>query len=114
MGNGSSTRHEGGVLITAVVTVVIMSLLLIFLVENYQLQVRFTKSTREYYEIQLIRELFLTDYLAQEKEEQADSGQVTYNKGRVEYKKTDEKLSVTIYVEKQKRQFSEVIPTSKK
>ncbi|HLQ40475.1 MAG TPA: competence type IV pilus minor pilin ComGG [Tetragenococcus sp.] len=114
MVNGSSNKTAAGILLTGVVTVVVMSILLLFLVENYQVQARFMYSTREYYEVQLIKELFLTDYLADLPTKKQDSGQVNYNKGTLEYKKEDEKLQLTICVKKQKRNFIVSLPAEKK
>ncbi|MCF1618036.1 hypothetical protein LQF61_11195 [Tetragenococcus koreensis] len=109
MGNGRSTRHKGGVLLTAVFTVAIISVLLLFLSENYRLQAQFTRNTREYYEIQIIKELFLTDYQALPENKRPQKGEAVYNQGKLSYEKEKDQLMLTISVGKRKRNFKEKI-----
>ncbi|GAA3018338.1 competence type IV pilus minor pilin ComGG [Tetragenococcus solitarius] len=109
MENGRSKKHEGGVLLTAVFTVVILSVLLLFLSENYRIQAQFTRRTREYYEIQIIKELFLTDYEALAEHERSKKGEVIYNQGTLSYEQKNDQLVFTINVGEQKRSFKEKI-----
>ena len=112
MGNGRSKKHEGGVLLTAVFTVVVLSILLLFLAENYRIQAQFTRRTRQYYEAQIIKELFLTDYQALAENKRSKSGEVTYNQGKLSYEKKDDHLVLTVYVDGQARKFEETVEKS--
>jgi len=112
MENGRSKKYEGGVLLTAVFTVVVLSILLLFLAENYRIQAQFTRRTRQYYEAQIIKELFLTDYQALAENKRSKSGEVTYNQGKLSYEKKDDHLVLTVYVDDQERKFEEVIEKS--
>lgn len=113
MGNGRSKKHEGGVLLTAVFTVVVLSILLLFLAENYRIQAQFTRRTRQYYEAQIIKELFLTDYQALAENKRSKTGEVFYNQGKLSYEKKNDHLVLTVYVDDQERKFEEVIEESK-
>lgn len=114
MGSGQSEKHEGGVLLTAVFTVVIMSVLLLFLSENYRLQAQFTRRTREYYEIRIIRELFLTDYQALPESKRPKKGEAIYNQGKLSYEQKNSQLSLIVNVGEQKRSFKEEIKEENK
>ena len=109
MGNGRSKKYEGGVLLTAVFTVLVLSILLLFLSENYRLQAQFTRRTRQYYEAQIIKELFLTDYQALAENKRPKTGEVLYNQGKLSYKKKKNRLVLTVYVDGQERKFEETV-----
>ncbi|GEQ38760.1 MAG: hypothetical protein L0I89_03970 [Tetragenococcus halophilus] len=113
MGNGRSKKYEGGVLLTAVFTVVVLSILLLFLAENYRIQAQFTRRTRQYYEAQIMKELFLTDYQALAENKRSKTGEVFYNQGKLSYEKKNDHLVLTVYVDDQERKFEEVIEESK-
>ncbi|GMA48396.1 competence type IV pilus minor pilin ComGG [Tetragenococcus muriaticus] len=109
MENGQSKKHRGGVLLTAVFTVVMMSILLLFLTENYRIQAQFTQRTRQYYEVQIIKELFLTDYQALSEEKRPQKGEAIYNRGKLNYERDKDHLIITVNVEEQKKEFKEAI-----
>lgn len=109
MGSGRSKRYKGGVLLTAVFTVVIMSILLLFLTENYRIQAQFTQRTREYYEIQIMKELFLTGYQVLPENKRPEKGEAIYNRGKLTYEKEKEQLMLTVSVGEQERDFKEEI-----
>lgn len=109
MGNGQSKKHRGGVLLTAVFTVVMMSILLLFLTENYRIQAQFTQRTRQYYETQIIKELFLTDYQALPENKRPKKGEAIYNQGKLNFEKEKDYLLLTVNVGEQEKKFKETI-----
>ena len=58
MPNGRFPKHNGGILLTAILMVGMMSMLLLFLLSNYRTAAEFSSRTRRYYEMQIMTELF--------------------------------------------------------
>lgn len=104
MGNGQRTRLTGGVLLSAVFLVLLMSTLYVLLGENVVVSRSFTNYTREHYEMKIMKELFLMDYETLSPEQQK-SGVQRYNCGEIHYEKQEDKLIVTALSAKNRFEF---------
>ncbi len=107
MPNGRSQKNKGGILLTAVFSVFIMSILLLFLMDDMRILTDFSYRTRCVYEMKIMKELFLTDYLALPEENRAERGEVTYTSGTLNYQLEKDELKITALVNGYQRTFSE-------
>jgi O-glycosyl hydrolase len=104
-------KYQGGILITAIFTIGLLSALLMFLIGNYRNALEFSTRTRRYYEMRIMTELFLQDY-SQVPAEKNMKGEVYYNTGKISYSVQENRLIVTAYAGKYQQTYQEVLKES--
>lgn len=107
MANGRFLNYQGGILITAIFTIGLLSTFLFFLIGNYRNAVEFSTRTRRYYEMRIMTELFLKDY--SEITHGTTSGSAHYNTGDIQYIMQDNQLIVTAFAGKYKQVYREIL-----
>lgn len=83
--SGRFRKYRGSIFLLAMVTISILSLLFLSLSENMKITSYFTSRSQHYYQMAIMKELFLTEYLRFPEEERPKEGQVAYNTGQVHY-----------------------------
>ena len=60
MVNGQSRKHQGSVFILAILTISLLSLLFLSMAQNARITTLFTGRSKRYYEMAIMKELFLS------------------------------------------------------
>ncbi|WP_122645913.1 competence type IV pilus minor pilin ComGG [Enterococcus mediterraneensis] len=94
MGNGSSTKHKGGIMLSAVFLVFIFSVLLLTALENHRLATTFAIRTQKLYVAKTMKEMFWYEYLRQK--DPQSSGSVAFNQGLLRYQSQSELLRIWV------------------
>ena len=85
MVNGQSRKHQGSVFILAILTISLLSLLFLSMAQNARITTLFTGRSKRYYEMAIMKELFLAEYVATPPAQRASSGEIFYSTGSVSY-----------------------------
>ena len=110
MGNGKFThkrRHKGGILLTALLFVQLLSLMLLLVLENSHTTALFYTKTIETYEARIMSELFHAEFLQNELE---DRGTRFYNVGKLTYERQGQSLQIECYVKSRRFTFTFLLP----
>lgn len=107
-----SNTHQGGILMTTIFTLGLMSLLLLFLLGSYRSVAEFSLRTRRFYEMKIMTQLFLADYPKLPEQDQ-QKGEIRYNVGSISYRRHDEELFITAFVGKYKQIHTEKLQINK-
>lgn len=104
MDNGKSTKYKGGILLSTIFVVGLLSMLLLIVIENTRISTDFSMKTIHFYQARIMKELFLTDYQNFPHEEK---GKIEYNVGILEYEEVEGQLMITSHVAGKEFQFIE-------
>lgn len=85
MVNGQSRKHQGSVFILAILTISLLSLLFLSMAQNARITTLFTGRSKRYYEMAIMKELFLAEYVATPPAQRESSGEIFYSTGSVSY-----------------------------
>ena len=110
MDNGKFThksRHKGGILLTALLFVQLLSLMLLLVLENSRTTALFYTKTIETYEARIMSELFHAEFL---QNEMADQGSRLYNVGKLTYERQGQSLQIECYVKSRRFTFTFLLP----
>lgn len=102
---GKSNKHQGGILLSAVMMVGLVSLLFLTVIENTKLTTDFSVKTLHFYQAKIMSELFWQDY---QKTEMLSKGEAVYNTGKIFYEEKDGQLEMNCQI--QNRFFTITMP----
>ena len=106
---GQSRKHQGSVFILAILTISLLSLLFLSMAENARITTLFTGRSKRYYEMAIMKELFLAEYVAIPPAQRASSGEVFYSTGSVSYVYQAPYLRMTASTSDYQKKFEVVI-----
>ncbi|MCC9273285.1 MAG: hypothetical protein K8V42_03225 [Enterococcus aquimarinus] len=109
MVNGQSRKHQGSVFILAILTISLLSLLFLSMAQNARITTLFTGRSKRYYEMAIMKELFLAEYVAIPPAQRASSGEVFYSTGSVSYVYQAPYLRMTASTSDYQKKFEVVI-----
>lgn len=89
-------KYRGSLLLIAIVTMGVLSLLYLGMAESYRTSTLFFQRTKEYYQIKIMQELFLNEFLSVPEDQRLPSGEVHYNVGKVAFTYQAPNLDLTI------------------
>lgn len=99
----SHGKHEGGILLTALLFFTLFSGVLLLLLADYQSTQNFYLETRDLYTAKIMKEMFLDEYYTKP---DTVKSPVQFSTGELTYKETD-KLEVTVMIRGNKLVFHE-------
>ena len=109
MVNGQSLKHQGSVFILAILTISLLSLLFLSMAQNARITTLFTGRSKRYYEMAIMKELFLAEYVATPPAQRASSGKIFYSTGSVSYVYQAPYLLMTASTSDYQKKFEVVI-----
>ena len=109
MVNGQSLKHQGSVFILAILTISLLSLLFLSMAQNARITTLFTGRSKRYYEMAIMKELFLAEYVATPPAQRASSGEMFYSTGSVSYVYQAPYLLMTASTSDYQKKFEVVI-----
>ena len=109
MVNGQSRKHQGSVFILAILTISLLSLLFLSMAQNARITTLFTGRSKRYYEMAIMKELFLAEYVAIPPAQRASSGEMFYSTGSVSYVYQSPYLRMTASTSDYQKKFEVVI-----
>lgn len=109
MVNGQSRKHQGSVFILAILTISLLSLLFLSMAQNARITTLFTGRSKRYYEMAIMKELFLAEYVATPPAQRASSGEIFYSTGSVSYVYQAPYLRMTASTSDYQKKFEVVI-----
>ena len=109
MVNGQSLKHQGSVFILAILTISLLSLLFLSMAQNARITTLFTGRSKRYYEMAIMKELFLAEYVATPPAQRASSGEIFYSTGSVSYVYQAPYLLMTAATSDYQKKFEVVI-----
>ena len=109
MVNGQSRKHQGSVFILAILTISLLSLLFLSMAQNARITTLFTGRSKRYYEMAIMKELFLAEYVATPPAQRASSGKIFYSTGSVSYVYQAPYLLMTAATSDYQKKFEVVI-----
>lgn len=109
MVNGQSLKHQGSVFILAILTISLLSLLFLSMAQNARITTLFTGRSKRYYEMAIMKELFLAEYVAIPPAQRASSGEIFYSTGSVSYVYQAPYLLMTAATSDYQKKFEVVI-----
>lgn len=109
MVNGQSLKHQGSVFILAILTISLLSLLFLSMAQNARITTLFTGRSKRYYEMAIMKELFLAEYVATPPAQRASSGEIFYSTGSVSYVYQAPYLRMTASTSDYQKKFEVVI-----
>ena len=109
MVNGQSRKHQGSVFILAILTISLLSLLFLSMAQNARITTLFTGRSKRYYEMAIMKELFLAEYVAIPPAQRASSGEMFYSTGSVSYVYQAPYLRMTASTSDYQKKFEVVI-----
>lgn len=109
MVNGQSLKHQGSVFILAILTISLLSLLFLSMAQNARITTLFTGRSKRYYEMAIMKELFLAEYVAIPPAQRASSGEIFYSTGSVSYVYQAPYLLMTASTSDYQKKFEVVI-----
>lgn len=109
MVNGQSRKHQGSVFILAILTISLLSLLFLSMAQNARITTLFTGRSKRYYEMAIMKELFLAEYVAIPPAQRASSGEIFYSTGSVSYVYQAPYLRMTASTSDYQKKFEVVI-----
>ena len=109
MVNGQSLKHQGSVFILAILTISLLSLLFLSMAQNARITTLFTGRSKRYYEMAIMKELFLAEYVATPPAQRASSGEIFYSTGSVSYVYQAPYLLMTASTSDYQKKFEVVI-----
>ena len=109
MVNGQSRKHQGSVFILAILTISLLSLLFLSMAQNARITTLFTGRSKRYYEMAIMKELFLAEYVAIPPAQRASSGEIFYSTGSVSYVYQAPYLLMTASTSDYQKKFEVVI-----
>lgn len=109
MVNGQSRKHQGSIFILAILTISLLSLLFLSMAQNARITTLFTGRSKRYYEMAIMKELFLAEYVAIPPAQRASSGEVFYSTGSVSYVYQAPYLLMTAATSDYQKKFEVVI-----
>ncbi|HRL51087.1 MAG TPA: competence type IV pilus minor pilin ComGG [Enterococcus aquimarinus] len=109
MVNGQSRKHQGSVFILAILTISLLSLLFLSMAQNARITTLFTGRSKRYYEMAIMKELFLAEYVATPPAQRASSGEIFYSTGSVSYVYQAPYLLMTAATSDYQKKFEVVI-----
>lgn len=109
MVNGQSRKHQGSVFILAILTISLLSLLFLSMAQNARITTLFTGRSKRYYEMAIMKELFLAEYVATPPAQRASSGEIFYSTGSVSYVYQAPYLLMTASTSDYQKKFEVVI-----
>ncbi|WP_312542761.1 competence type IV pilus minor pilin ComGG [Enterococcus sp.] len=95
MGNGRSIRYKGGILLTALLLIQLLSLMLITVLESSRTTTDFYHKTIQRYEASIMSELFWAEY---QSVLYPKSGTRRFNTGELTYESRGEQVVITCRV----------------
>ena len=110
--NGPSHKYRGSIFVLAIATLGIFTFLYLALAEHYQLTVYATNRNTQYYQMAIMKELFLVEYLDIPENERPMSGSYQYSVGTVDFYREELKLVIITKTKKHKQRYEEIIETS--
>lgn len=108
--NGRFRRYRGSIFLLAILTISILSLLFLSLAENMKITSFFTIRSKDYYQMAIMKELFLTEYLNYPEEKRPIKGKVIYNTGHILYTYEEPKLKMTAMTSRYQQEYEEQLP----
>lgn len=112
LGNGPYRNYRGSIFILAIATLGIFTFLYLALSENYQLTFYTTDRNTKYYQMVIMKELFLSEYLALPKDQRPEQGSYHYSSGTVAFSTDKDTLVIHSKIKHHKHVFFEKIMTS--
>lgn len=109
MVNGQSLKHQGSVFILAILTISLLSLLFLSMAQNARITTLFTGRSKRYYEMAIMKELFLAEYVATPPAQRESSGEIFYSTGSVSYVYQAPYLRMTASTSDYQKKFEVVI-----
>ena len=109
MVNGQSRKHQGSVFILAILTISLLSLLFLSMAQNARITTLFTGRSKRYYEMAIMKELFLAEYVATPPAQRASSGEIFYSTGSISYVYQAPYLLMTASTSDYQKKFEVVI-----
>lgn len=109
MVNGQSRKYQGSVFILAILTISLLSLLFLSMAQNARITTLFTGRSKRYYEMAIMKELFLAEYVAIPPAQRASSGEMFYSTGSVSYVYQAPYLRMTASTSDYQKKFEVVI-----
>ncbi len=109
MVNGQSRKHQDSVFILAILTISLLSLLFLSMAQNARITTLFTGRSKRYYEMAIMKELFLAEYVATPPAQRASSGEIFYSTGSVSYVYQAPYLLMTASTSDYQKKFEVVI-----
>lgn len=109
MVNGQSRKYQGSVFILAILTISLLSLLFLSMAQNARITTLFTGRSKRYYEMAIMKELFLAEYVAIPPAQRASSGEIFYSTGSVSYVYQAPYLRMTASTSDYQKKFEVVI-----
>lgn len=109
MVNGQSRKHQGSVFILAILTISLLSLLFLSMAQNARITTLFIGRSKRYYEMAIMKELFLAEYVATPPAQRASSGEIFYSTGSVSYVYQAPYLRMTASTSDYQKKFEVVI-----
>lgn len=109
MVNGQSRKYQGSVFILAILTISLLSLLFLSMAQNARITTLFTGRSKRYYEMSIMKELFLAEYVATPPAQRASSGEIFYSTGSVSYVYQAPYLLMTAATSDYQKKFEVVI-----
>lgn len=109
MVNGQSRKYQGSVFILAILTISLLSLLFLSMAQNARITTLFTGRSKRYYEMAIMKELFLAEYVATPPAQRASSGEIFYSTGSVSYVYQAPYLLMTASTSDYQKKFEVVI-----
>lgn len=105
--NGQSRNYRGSIFLLAILTISILSLLFLSLAENTRITTYFTGRSKHYYQMAIMKELFLAEYLNLPEEQRLEAGVVIYNTGKITYTYQAPNLKIKAATSRYQRQYQE-------
>ena len=109
MVNGQSRKYQGSVFILAILTISLLSLLFLSMAQNARITTLFTGRSKRYYEMAIMKELFLAEYVATPPAQRASSGEIFYSTGSISYVYQAPYLLMTASTSDYQKKFEVVI-----
>lgn len=102
-------KYRGSLFLIAIILTGVLSMLYIGMSESYQTARLFSQRAKEYYQIQIMKELFLNEFFNLPEEKKEMRGEVHYNVGKVTYDYQITTLNLTIDSLHYQRKFTQTL-----
>lgn len=107
--NGQSHKYRGSIFLLAVLSIGILSVLFLSMAENTRITTYFTGRTRHYYQMGIMKEMFLAEYLTLPENQRPATGEVVYNTGKITYTYQTPNLVIRAVTSRYQKQYQEKV-----
>lgn len=99
------TKYRGGILLSALLFLFLLSFLFLIVLEDFQLTQRFSKKTKDFYTAQIMVDMFLFE--AEQKKELKLKGEINFSTGKLHYIFNKNTIEIVVVIGKDTYQFQE-------